>query len=133
MKSCVFIKSYDGDMRGPFTTAEEPLHAGPRAWRWLHLKALDKELTSDLLTAFTRCIHCPDCRRHFEQIQHDFPLEATDQFAWTVRAHNLVNASRGVRELTLEESRRLWTGPRKMVVSSSTPLVKFSNAVVGAL
>jgi hypothetical protein len=117
MTSCVFIDSYNSDPRGPYTDAPEPMHAGPRAWRWLHLRSLDNGLTPELLAAFSRCIGCMDCRRHFQQIQHDIPFEEKNQFAWSVKAHNAVNESRRVPTMTVERARALWTGPRSRMVA----------------
>lgn len=133
--NCVFTDSYRSDPRGPVSAEQgQPKNAGPDGWRFLHLSALDGKLTQKLAREFGNCIGCLDCRIHFQALIEQMPV--TDQgqaFARTVAWHNEVNRRRGVRELTLEESRRLWTGPRKLIVASSTPLVKFSNAVVAAL
>lgn len=131
MSSCVFIQSYDQDPRGPFSQEAEPMHAGPRAWRWLHLKALDHGLTKELLQSFTRCIGCPDCRRHFDSLMREHPMGG-DQFAWSVKMHNAVNASRGVPTVTVEKARALWTGPRVRMVATglAAPGIPQMSAVV---
>src|SRR5215471_12210790 len=100
MASCTFTGKYRSDPRGPKFEDGGPHNAGPDGWKFLHLSALDGDLTQEVVEDFAKCIDCPDCKRHFLQLIKDNTIppdpDPDKQFEISVRLHNLVNESRDV-------------------------------------
>ena len=68
MASCTFTSDYRADPRGPKFKDGGPRNAGPDGWKFLHLSALDGQLTQKIVENFAKCIDCPGCQRHFLQL-----------------------------------------------------------------
>lgn len=83
---------------------------GPIKWRELHARGLIKlSIAGEQVwfDDFIRGLPCPDCRKHFEAFVLKNPpvLESRRAFfAWTVKAHNHVNAHTGKPLVTVAEA-----------------------------
>jgi hypothetical protein len=63
------------------------------------------------LAEFGRRVACGACREHWRALVVAFPpLWGAGLFAWSVQAHNQVNARLGRREWSLEEAAARWPG-----------------------
>lgn len=113
MSSCTFTTGYKSDKRGPQFQDGGPKNAGPDGWKFLHLSALDGELTQQVVEDFAKCIDCPGCKRHFLQLIKDRPVpadaDADQQFEITVDWHNEVNMTRDVATIPLVDAREIWS------------------------
>jgi len=84
---------------------------GPQLWKDLHTQT---GITPDWLRSFSKRVKklsACGCLNHWLEWLHDNPLPETDQFEWTVRAHNAVNKRLGKSELSLSEARTIWSSP----------------------
>jgi hypothetical protein len=81
-------------------------------WREFHLVALTAAdpatFAGYVRRSFTPRVPCGECKQNWLPILEQMPPEAaTDPFAWSWQAHNIVNAHLGKPEISLEEARRL--------------------------
>lgn len=95
---------------------------GPKAWKALHLKALELEKQQPSVANFLRFqthvtslrgrITCTDCRKETDQYYYAHPLPNWDRpdlfFAWTMDFHNYVNEKLGKPTLSVDEARQVW-------------------------
>lgn len=107
---------------GTLTSNYEPVSSGHRtqskprySWgaaKWRELHTFAKHLTDlneipKFLSAFGKSIPCGECRGHWGEIlRRHGPDQSSPQafFAWTVMVHNLVNATLGYTEMSVDEA-----------------------------
>lgn len=112
-------------MRGPPVT---PGVWGNCAWRFIHCVALGFPETPApaqaaayraFLEGLAHTLPCPKCRADFARILRAHPLDERalagpdELFAWTVGAHNLVNARLGRAPLSRRHVRHTFIFPAK--------------------
>ncbi|QKF93519.1 ERV/ALR sulfhydryl oxidase [Fadolivirus algeromassiliense] len=84
-------------------------------WKELHLRALskpsfvfrDEKLFVKRWSAGLNNKGC-ECKNPWRGWLKANPVDINDYFAWTVRAHNAVNAKLGKPTQTVEEAREYW-------------------------
>lgn len=79
-------------------------------WAILHRAALAPTGTfsEQFLAAFRKTLPCGECRRHWDAWVAENPRWVPDPFAWTVAAHNAVNARLVRKVWSVEEARARW-------------------------
>ncbi len=135
MNACSWTDQYKNDPRGPRIDPKgHPHNAGPDGWKYLHLAALDGNLSQGTASAFASCIGCPDCKRHFQQLLRRHPISSVDReaaFATTVRWHNEVNRKLGAPEMDVSMARRMWDNVKTVPVGLVSPGVpQFSRVAM---
>ncbi len=91
----------------------------PSPWRPLHLRALNWKGGADWgwLTDFAKKnIPCGDCREHWDNILVNLPPQWDAYFAWSVAAHNCINAILGKPIETLDGATARWRAEPKDAV-----------------
>lgn len=79
---------------------------GARLWAELHTK---RDVTPAFLQQFTKRIPCAECQAEWVALTNRIPPAfGPGWFAWTVEAHNAVNARLNKPKMSLEDARRLW-------------------------
>lgn len=86
---------------------------GPKLWRFLHESALigDPAKARELARSMTLKVPCGECKAFWTQHVEANPPPTTsrdDLFAWTVAAHNAVNAKLGKLAVDLATARATW-------------------------
>jgi len=86
---------------------------GPTLWAEFHgwTQTADLNQVNEWLGLFSRKIPCGKCRRHWLRIVKEHPPDVTDRaalFAWTVRAHNLVNRKLGKDKFSQQAAIERW-------------------------
>lgn len=99
----------------PAPTIEE---RGRALWAQLHIRYLRADPTLWYpvaervnLTVFTLNVPCGECRTHWVRYMNDHPPDLSSPaaaFAWSVRAHNAVNARLGRDGYTNAGARMVW-------------------------
>ena len=118
------------------TTKKMPKPAGegtPKAWPargrvlWarLHHWAMSgrHRSTPDWLSAFAREIPCGDCRQHWNRVVKQNPPDYSSTaalFAWSVKAHNLVNRRIGKKTVSLDKAIAYWSEQEEFATASGT-------------
>ncbi len=88
-----------------------PPYNGSAVWATLHRRALTWDAGDDsawLVANVNGAIPCGTCRTHWAQVLQKNPPRWGDYFAWSVEAHNAVNAQLGKPQIALEEARSRW-------------------------
>lgn len=98
-----------------------PTKWGPCAWYKFHKYALeypDNPCKCDMENAiyfyqseFLRHVNCDNCKRHYMQLLHAFPVKLmsrVDLFSWSVDIHNAVNTKIGKYRYTYNEAYQYW-------------------------
>lgn len=87
---------------------------GVASWKQLHTQAMknDGGITMEWLIDFGRRLNITgcNCKRDWTKLLIDNPLPKSQQFAWTVKLHNMVNTKLGKPNLTVEEAHAIWGG-----------------------
>ncbi len=102
-------KKLPGEVVGARGTAARPGY--PELWADLHRAALSAPTAgafAAFLGAFRARVPCGECRSHWSAWVEEHP-PGPDAFAWSVEAHNSVNARLGKPLLPVEQARALWT------------------------
>ena len=82
--------------------------AGPWLWSTVHAAESPNE---ELIDGVTRALPCGECRGHWLLLLAATPPDFGEGwFAWTVRAHNLVNERLGKPPMSLASARARWHG-----------------------
>ena len=84
---------------------------GPALWAMLHRWALMEKPDRGWLGAFASMLLCGDCAQHWHQwiAANPPPADDAELFAWTVLAHNAVNAHLGKPVMSLDAARQRWS------------------------
>lgn len=96
---------------------------GPYFWGTLHIACLvappvlseeHKSIYITFIKSYSMVLPCPACRTHFQQILENFPVEnhvntSMELFAWSVTAHNIVNAKIGKPLVSFSEAFQYWS------------------------
>ncbi len=89
-----------------------PFYNGAAVWEALHRRALSWGDGGDdsawLVANVNARVPCGDCRAHWAKVLREIPVRWCDYFAWSVEAHNAVNARLGKPILTLDDARARW-------------------------
>jgi len=89
-----------------------PPFPGAALWAEIHRRALAHDGTDDrgFIDSVTARLPCSTCRPHWLAFMASDPPDfGPGYFAWTVRAHNEVNARLGKPVVGLDEARGLWS------------------------
>lgn len=86
-----------------------PRTTRPNPWAVLHRRALAFRVTTQWLREWERTIPCGECKEEWKRLKGANPFRAADQFAWSVEAHNAVNAKLGKPPVTVDAARAEWT------------------------
>lgn len=84
---------------------------GPALWGKLHRFALRRPTEARArkwLKGFERRISCGECRKHWGAVLKATPPDFADLFAWSVAAHDAVNAMLGKPAFGVEAARRVY-------------------------
>jgi hypothetical protein len=95
---------------------------GPYFWGTLHIACLTappvltdehKNAFVNFVKSYTMILPCPACRRHFQEVLDQFPVEThlssgRDLFAWSVAVHNIVNMKIGKPVISLRDAFMYW-------------------------
>lgn len=78
-------------------------------WELLHTyKSKSKEETQKWLEEWKNKLSCGRCKKHYEELVKDNPVDFENFFEWGVKIHNLVNNKLDKPEVTVEQAREIW-------------------------
>lgn len=83
-------------------------------WKELHLRAINwiGGDDSEWQVAFERRVPCGQCKSHWSLFKGKYPPDYAHYFAWTVDAHNSVNARLGKEILSQDQAFRIWSNQK---------------------
>lgn len=78
-------------------------------WGLLHTyKHKSKEETQKWLEEWKNKLSCGRCKKHYEELVKENPIDFENFFEWGVKIHNLVNNKLNKPEVTVEQAREIW-------------------------
>lgn len=83
-------------------------------WKELHVRAINWKGgdDSEWQVAFERRVPCGQCKSHWSFFKCKYPPDYARYFAWTVDAHNSVNARLGKEILSQDQAFVIWSNAK---------------------